>query len=406
MMSRNLAAYDPANDPLAVPRNSAQVEHILATVRDQDDQIDAICEARGITSVNAELREILDAYLDESVSISETIDLLAAPIEESYISADQGYLLWETESAARQQRPLCGPPEALEFWGEPVAMCEPDPANRPQHSLEGQLWSLYFGIIHAARKQAWAMGDGRLSALVVLIQALQNRADPAPPDNATPGFQNHGICSTGALWSNLCMLGPCATESYNDAPGGTMGFTGVETRMWENLNAFFAHLTATGTVDFMIYGVGAMRNALEGGIARQNQMRMTREFKGEWIDITVGVIFVWLQIAGEEMYARVRYREETEEPEVLMENGMSVEWKGEPTAARWAFWKRRLAKLSQDNDDDAMRALVRMHYIEARFAWWGVIASFPLSCGEILQSRPYISSHWLASRFDRIRVLL
>jgi hypothetical protein len=147
-----------------------------------------------------------------------------------------------------------------------------------------------------------------------------------------------------------------------------MGFTGVEIRMWENLNAFFAHLTAMGTVDFMTYGDGAMRNALEGGIARQDQMRMTQEFKEEWTDITVGVFYVWLQIVGEEMYARVRYREETEEPEVLMENGMSVEWKGEPTAARWAFWKRRLAKLSQDNDDDAMRALVRMHYIEARSA--------------------------------------
>jgi hypothetical protein len=344
-MSRNAAVYDPASDPWAVPRNSAQVEHILATVTDKNEQIDAICKARGIGRVNAEY----------------------------YTSADHGYILWEVEATARYQRPLCNQDEILEFCGEPVAMCEPDPAKRPQRTLEGQLWILYFGIIHAARKQDWAAEDGRMSALVKLVQALQARPNPSPPENATPALHKHWIYAAGALWSDLCMLGPSAAESYSDAPGGTMGFTDAETRAWENENAFFAYLTATGTADFMVYGVRAMRDALEGGIARQNQVRMTQEFKAMWIDIELGVIVVWLEIAGEETFARVRQLEETREPEVLMGNGMSKDWGNEPTAARWTFWKMRLAKLPTDDarseaaKDNATRALQRMQQIETLF---------------------------------------
>ena len=121
----------------------------------------------------------------------------------------------------------------------------------------------------------------------------------------------------------------------------------------------------------MVYGVGALRDALEGGIARRNQVRMTREFKAEWIDVTLGVVGVWIDVAGEEMFARVRGWGETEEREVVVENGMSMEWKGELTAARWEVWKRRLAELSRKDGrsekakDDAMRALDRMHDIEA-----------------------------------------
>ena len=104
---------------------------------DKNEQIDAICEARGIRRVNVELRDILDSCLDGNVSISQTVDVLASPIEESYTSDDHGYLLWEVEATARHQRPLCNQDEILEFCGEPVAMCEPDPAKRPQRTLEG-----------------------------------------------------------------------------------------------------------------------------------------------------------------------------------------------------------------------------------------------------------------------------
>lgn len=195
-------AYDPTTDPFAVPRNSAQVEQILATVLNENDQIDAIYDARGCIKVDSALRDILDAYLAGSVSVDEIVNLLAAPIEASYSSADQGYLLWEAEATARCMRPLCATAnESLKFWGEPVALCEPDPARRPRCSLESQLWDLYFGIIHASRKLDWAVAarDDSMAALVRLVQELKTRPDPPAPENATAAFHNYCVCSAGAL---------------------------------------------------------------------------------------------------------------------------------------------------------------------------------------------------------------
>jgi hypothetical protein len=85
-MSDNQAVYDPVNydptkDPSAMAQNSAQVEHILTTITNKNDQIDAICEARGWKHVNTELRDVLDSYLDGTLSADETLDLLATPIE-------------------------------------------------------------------------------------------------------------------------------------------------------------------------------------------------------------------------------------------------------------------------------------------------------------------------------------
>ena len=89
----DLTIYDPAKDPFAVPRNNAQVDQILATVPNKNDQIDAICEARGWKEVSTKLRDTLDAYLDGNMSTDEILELLAAPIEASYSTADHGYLL-------------------------------------------------------------------------------------------------------------------------------------------------------------------------------------------------------------------------------------------------------------------------------------------------------------------------
>lgn len=120
-MSQSPAVYDPTKDPSAMAQNSAQVGHILATVASKNDQIDAICEARGWKEVNTELRDILDVYLDGNLSANRTLDVLASPIKASYSSADQGYRLWETERTARCFRPFFTAEKSLELWGEPRA---------------------------------------------------------------------------------------------------------------------------------------------------------------------------------------------------------------------------------------------------------------------------------------------
>jgi hypothetical protein len=361
-MSQEQPRYDPANDPLAIPRNRAAVHNILNTITDESEQLDAICEARGWWRIDKEVRNILDAYLAGTVPLEDTAERLAAPIDESYTSADAGTQFWAMEMTARACRPMCTPDEVKEHWGDPVSMCEPDPADRYHVSTEGGLGRLWLSVNHASRKLLWAGDDSRqMLKLVQLVQTLKMRPNPPLPEAATPALRNDWIWKSGKLWSDLTLLGPSMRESWNDAPGGTMGFTELEVKAWERENAFVAHLTATGTACYLNYGVWAMRDALEGGIAQMNQMRYTPEFKARVVEVTLGVTVVWLLIAGKQVY---QCSVETVEPGSVMENGMVSAWttSSEISDARWRFWRKRLAKIARD---EKVSALSRSHAVRA-----------------------------------------
>ena len=351
--------YDPSKDPHAVPRNEATVQHILNTVTDESEQLDAICEARGWFRAKD---DILNAFLAGTMSLEDAAERLAAPIEETYTSADGGKLFWEMEMTARALRPLCTREEVERLLGHPVAMCEPDPAVRHQNSTEGGLGGLWLSINHASRKTPWSGDDnGQMLKLVQLVQTLKLRPNPPLPEGATPALLTNCIYTTKGLWSDLTLLGMNMRESWNDAPGGTMGFTVPEVKAWERENAFVARLTATGTVDYLNYGVWAMQAALEGGIAQNNQVRYTPEFKAREVESTLGVIVVWLSIAGKDMHQR---SVETVEPGQVMENGMVAAWRtlSEISDVRWRFWKRRLAKIARD---EKVSAVSRSHAVRA-----------------------------------------
>ena len=355
-------AYDPANDPHAVPRNESTVQHILNTVENESAQLDAVCEARGWQRIDVEQRDILDAYLAGTISLEDTAERLAAPIDESYTSADAGYQYWDMEMTARACRPQCTPDEVTKYWGEPVAMCEPDPALQHAVSTEGGLWGLWFGLMHAARKLPWEGEEsGQLVKLVRLVQTLKARPNPPLPEGSPPALLNNWVWGSGALWSDLTLLGPAARESWNDAPGGTMGFTAVEVKAWERQNAYVAHLTAIGTADFLLYGIWAMRDALEGGIARMREMRRTPEMKAMQLEVTLGIIVVWLSISGEEMYRRSF---ETVEAVENVDSGVLDAWRawGEISNVRWSYWKKRLGKFARD---EKVSALARSHAARA-----------------------------------------
>jgi hypothetical protein len=356
-------AYDPAKDPLAVPRNDAAVQHILNTITDESEQLDAITEARGAYHIDKEFRDTLDAYLAGDTSLEATAETLAALIDESYTSADNGTMLWEMEMQARACRPLCTPDEVLEFWGEPVAMCEPDPVAKHNFSTEGGLWSLWLGLDHASKKTPWTGDDsGRMLKLVQLVQALKRRSNPPLPEAATPALRNNWVWRSGKLWSDLTLLGPSMRESWNDAPGGTMGFTEVEVKAWERENAFVAHLTATGTACYLSYGLWAMRDALEGGIAQIRQLRWTPEMKKKLFEVTLGVVVVWMSIAGKDIFKSGI--ETTVEPAALVDSGvMSMgRTSTEISDTRWSFWKKRLAQFACDKK---ISALSRSHAVRA-----------------------------------------
>lgn len=359
---------NPPNDPLALPRNEPTIQTILQDpTTTSTSKIDALAQARGWCRPDPENHFILTAYLAGTLSAIETAEILATPIEETYTSADAGALFWETESTARACRPLCSAEEVEEFWGEPVSMCEPDPALRWQggSTTEGGLGRLWLGLVHASRETEWSGdddGEGQMMKLVRFVQTLKGRPDPPLPAGATPALLNNWLYQTGGLWSDLTLLGPNVRESWNDAPGGTMGFSELEVKAWERENAFVALLTVTGTADFLNYGVWAMRDALEGGIAQMRQLRCTPEFKAELLEVTLGVVGVWLSIAGEEFYYRRSV--ETVEDVAVVDSGVLSAWRSssEVSDARWRFWKRRLAKFAQDGK---VSALSRSHAVRA-----------------------------------------
>ncbi|KAM0720884.1 hypothetical protein Q7P37_003169 [Cladosporium fusiforme] len=241
----------PNDDPLAIPRNNKSVEEILATIPNKPDQIDAICEPRGWWQIDKNNRTILDAYLSGNASIDQTVHRLATSIEESYTSADNGRAFWNAEYTARGARQAFDTAEEAEpFWGLPVQMCEPDPSASDSASTEGQLWRLYFSILHAARKiSSPDGGEGQMLRLVQLVQTLKTRPEPAQPAGMTPALRNDWIWSSGGIWSDLLMLGACWAESRDCHPGGLAGHTQPEIHAWENLLAFVSGLKATGTAD-------------------------------------------------------------------------------------------------------------------------------------------------------------
>jgi len=353
--------YDPAKDPHTVPRNEAAVQNILNTISDQSEQLDAITEARGVWRVDKEVPDIVSAYLTDDTSLEATAERLAAPIEESYMSADDGAMLWEMEMTARACRPLCiSRDELLEFWGEPVAMCEPDPSGDQYNSTAGRLSRLWLGLDHVSKKTPWADDEsGRMLKLVRLVQTLKIRPNPPLPEATTPALRNDWVWKTGKLWSDLTLLGPSMCDSWNDAPGGTMGFTEVEVKAWERENAFVAHLTATGTACYINYGLWAMRDALEGGIARINQLRWTPKMKEKLFEVTLGVIVVWLSIAGKEIYQSGI--ETTVGPAALEESEVLPTGRTS-TEISWVLWKKRLAKYTQD---EKLSALSRSYAVRA-----------------------------------------
>lgn len=376
-MSRDYTAYDPANDPLAIPRNEKRVQHILNTVSDETEQVDAICEARGWSRIDKNGRGTLNAYLAGTMSVSDTVSRMAVPIDSAYTSADHGRAFWDAEHTARGVRQAYGPEEAEiaeQDWGRPVAMCEPGPLPAGQFTTEGELWGLYFSIIHASRKTTWRGQGTQMLKLVELVKALKSHSDPPQPENMTPALRNDWIWKSGKLWSNLVMLGPSARESWNDHPGGTMGFTLPEVRAWENENAFVAHLTAEGIADFMTYGIWAMRDALEGGIARDQQMRNTEEMKARRIEVTLGVIVVWLHIAGEAMYGRACQEQPATESLTTLSKDIDASWERstELSVRRWRFWKARLQTIADANMEGmssshaalALRLMRRINAIE------------------------------------------
>ncbi|KAI9149086.1 hypothetical protein HJFPF1_11133 [Paramyrothecium foliicola] len=322
--------------------------------------IDAIAEASNWFSGDT---AVIDIYLSGETNVDATVAHLAQPIDESYSSADHGRMYYLAERTARTQRKYWTPEEALFQWGPEEEFPEPGTTggdDRP--STETQLWGLWYGVLHAAKRIPWHQSPQQ-DRLVALVQAFKARPDPPAPSPMTVPLKKEWIWGPGSLWSSLVLLGPSAREVWNDECGCGSGWSEAEQHAWANVNAFVARLTVSGTADFMNYGFWALES-LEVRI--RGQMHNPAPIP-VILGVVVTVAAVWVEIAGQHMYER-RIKKEVSQGEDprgggevdLSLRGGQLPWRREDgaSAARWRFWRRRL---EEEAKNEALTLEARRH---------------------------------------------
>lgn len=325
-----------------IPREMDAVEKIVANdALDEPAKIDAIAEVRhwfhGDTT-------IVDAYLAGELSIEATVAKLADPIDEAYTTANHKRQYYESEMTARHQRQFWSAEEALVNWGPEEDVTEPSPETKELPTTEGQLWELWYSILHAAKRIPWTNTAGQ-EKLLDLVKALKSRPDPPPPSPMPVALKSDWIWSLGVLWSSLLMLGPSARETWNDGCGCGAGWTLPEQHAWINVNAFVARLTTSETSDFSLYGLWALRDALEDKYDARGQHQTTTVPIMRELLLTVAA--VWIDVAGRWMYERriTGEHDDVAGPDLdLSLREKTLPWYGEEgvSTSRWRFWKRRL----------------------------------------------------------------
>jgi hypothetical protein len=314
-------------------------------------------------------------YLDGNLSLDQTVKQLTDPISSAYTSANSGNAIRQAEATAAHQRTFWSEAEAREQWGDPLPESEIPPEAEGAPSTEGQLWELWYAVLHAAKRNPWRDTDRDAHGkLVALVAAIKRVPDPPMPANANKALRGDWVWSSGTLWSELVLIGAASREAWNDSPGAAFGYSDAAIEAWANVNAFVARLTAEDVRQYSLYAIWAMREALE---------EKRKEAPEKWMDATVPAAAAWIGVWGKQMYER---REDLtpEDPEtqgnparpgdymIKRTKNEKAEWSRE----RWAFWKQRFQEISLGSVGDkvnsetkaiAKEAFERMEEIEQSY---------------------------------------
>lgn len=341
---------------------------------DEPAKVDALSKVRGWFVSDT---TIVDAYMADELTAAQAAAKMADPIDESYSTANHGKALWDAEQVARNQRQYHTPEKAVEIWGVEEDFPEPDETTRSLPSTEGQLWELWYSVLHAAKRIPWDDND-RQEKLLELVETLKARPDPPPPERMTVALKGDWIWESSDLWSTLGMLGPSARESWNDGCGFGAGWTPAEQRAWINVNAFVARITCNGLLDFSSYALWALGDALEDQLEGNNLHHVVPV--PQRLSLYVKVAAVWVFIAGEYIYESALTGDEAIDVNSLeLEPRWKIKfpksWKRSDTItdARWAYWRRMFKHLSekdeleQDSRDMAAGAASAMASIQEAY---------------------------------------
>lgn len=328
------------------------------------EKVDRMADHRRWFRHSPEIMSIIDSFLATEWTLEETINGLAAPIDHLYTTADEGRAFYDAELTAKSQRQYHTPEKALENWGPEQDYPEPPalPEGESHPTCEGSLWVLWFTILHAAKRIHWEHPDQM--RLVELVARLKHRPDPPLPTNMTIALSRNWIWSSGKVWSVLLLLGASGRESWNDSPGCGAGWTDVEVAAFRNVNAFVARLTAEGIYDFMLYGMWALRDALECVVTGRSSHKHT-DYQTQ-MNSKAWEACLWVKLAGEYFWAK-RVENEVEEKDVdLKLRDRKLPWTKnraeEVSSGRWKFWIGRFEELSKD---ERLDGVVRDKCLEA-----------------------------------------
>ncbi|KAJ4328782.1 hypothetical protein N0V84_000787 [Fusarium piperis] len=261
-------------------------------------KIDRLAKARRWFTADT---TIIDKYMSDELSIAETVEILAKPVDEAYSSADFGRQWHRQEMIARGQRKYHSPEKALEMWGPEQDWPEPETEWDASKCTEMLLWDLWYSILHTAKRIPYT-DDSRHDKLVELVRAFKVRPNPPLPVPMTTPLKREWIWESGKLWTDLTVLGISVAEVSNDSPGCGAGWLWPELRAWENVNAFMARLTARHITALQNYGYWALGDAIERSLT-PGYRRTYPASDNEILSHRVITASLWVTIAGDQVFA-------------------------------------------------------------------------------------------------------
>lgn len=317
----------PKNRPSQQRRNEAKYaeiakarelkEHNRAKAVADDDtldfatKIDRLGEIRHWFSAET---PTLDEYMRGELTVAETVDILAKPIDEAYSTADFGRQYFEQERVARTQRQYHSPEKALEEWGAEEEYPEPTKEWDPSKSTEQLLWDLWFSILHEAKKIAFT-DEAQHGRLINLVQGFKDHPNPPPPVPMTIPLKRSWIWESDAIWTDLAVLGISVSEVFNDACGCGAGWLWPEQQANENLSYFMARLTASGTANLYSKGICCV------SMLERTPSAGSRHFPKpplvEVLSHEVTCAALWTIVAGREVFSKYADTRDERDIEVL-----------------------------------------------------------------------------------------
>ncbi|MCJ1433275.1 tripartite motif containing 44 [Xylographa pallens] len=145
------------------------------------------------------------------------------------------------------------------------------------------------------------------------------------------------------VWQDVPFLGQVLGIEYQKIDQQTLPDAGEDAarQEWHSINAFAARLTAEGLYDYRIYGLWALRAALED---QPDPEAPEYQLQGRVLDCHVPVAVTWILRCGLHMYVS--------DGEIYLERGGKGGrlWQGEEgfDMERWRLWKRRFSEISKD----------------------------------------------------------